>query len=120
MSTPTAAQWLEACNKLAAAARRPDESFEQSFARVVKAGAGRAFLEMHRHPQGRLPARVTVVYKGQQAESAETQLHRLAVGSAHATGQSYEICMAELLATPQGLELWQKARAEGPSVACPE
>jgi preprotein translocase subunit Sss1 len=118
--TATAAQWLEAAERLAKAARRPDESEAQAFARVTASGAGAAFLAMHRHPQGRMPAAVRVVYKGQQAETAEAQLHRLAVDAASTSGESYEVAMSRLLATPEGERLWMQARAEGPSVACPD
>lgn len=120
MTSPTAAQWLEAAERLAKAARRPDESFEQAFARVTSKGAGAAFLAMYRQPQGRMPAAVRVVYKDRQAEDAEAELHRLAVEAAATSGESYEQEMSRLLATPEGNRLWQQARAEAPSVACPE
>lgn len=112
---PTAADWLTAAQSLATASQRPGESFEQAFARVVAKGAGAAFMAMHRAPQGRVPAPVRVVYKGERAENAEAALHRLAITKAASTGKSYEVAMAEALATPEGLALWQAAReAEEP------
>ena len=116
----TSADWLDACNTLAKAARKPHETEAQAFARVTAKGPGAAFLAMHRNPQGRMPADVRVVYKGQQAATAEAQLHRLAVETASTNGQSYEQAMAAILATPEGQQLWQKARNEDPVNACPD
>jgi hypothetical protein len=117
---PTAAVWLEAVERLAKAAQQPGETFEAAFARVTARGAGAAFMQMHRAPQGRLPAPVKVVYKASGAETAETQLHRMAVERAATNGRSYEIAMAGILATPEGERLWQKAHDEGPVNACPD
>ena len=120
MTRATAADWLDACNTLAKAARKPHESEAEAFARVTAQGPGAAFLAMHRNPQGRMPASVRVVYKGQQAATADEALHRLAVEAASTSGQSYEMEMSRILATPEGLHLWQKSRAEGQSVQCPD
>jgi hypothetical protein len=117
---PTAADWLAATERLAKSAQLPGESYESAFARVTTRGAGAAFLAMHRAPQGRMPASVRVVYKATGAETAETQLHRLAVEAASTSGDSYEQAMARLLATPEGEQLWVAAReAEGPR-RCPD
>lgn len=107
--TATAADWLEAAERLAKADQRPGESFEQSFARVTSSGAGASFLKMARQPQGRIPAPVVVRYKG-ETETAEQELHRMAVARAKAEGQSYEQAMARELATPEGQALWQRVR----------
>jgi len=117
---PSSADWLEATERLAEASRQPGESREQAFARVIRKGAGAAFMAMHRQPQGRMPARVTITYKSQQAENAEAQLHRLAVERAAADGRSYEQAMAGILATPEGGRLWQQSRDEGPVNVCPD
>lgn len=106
----TSDDWLETLNRLAKAARRPDESEEQAFARVARTPAGKALLEMHRDPRGRIPAPVRVVYKGEPARSAEEQLHRLAVAAA-ASGKSYEQAFASILATAEGKRLWAQANA---------
>ena len=111
MSNATAADWLEAAERLAKADQRPGESFEQAFARVTSSGAGATFLKMHREPQGRIPAPVVVRYKG-QTESAEQELHRMAVEEAKASGLSYEQAMSRLLATAKGAELWKRMRGE--------
>ena len=107
--TATAADWLQAAERLAKADQRQGESFEQAYARVVSSGAGATFLKMARHPQGRVSAPVVVKYAG-QTETAEQELHRMAVGEAQASGQSYEQAMSRLLATPEGAALWQRMR----------
>lgn len=111
MSTATAADWLEAAERLAKADQRPGESFEQSFARVTASGQGAVFMKMHRQPQGRIPAPVVVKYAG-ETETAEQELHRMAVARAQADGSSYEQAMAAELATAKGAELWQRMRGE--------
>jgi hypothetical protein len=108
----TSKDWLEAAESLAKSAQRPDETFEQAFTRVTAKGAGAGFLHMHRHPQGRIPGKLTLTYKG-EPDSAETKLHRMAVVAATASGESYEQAMAEILATPEGEKLWMQSRAEG-------
>lgn len=120
MPRASAADWLEAAELLAKASRQPNETEAQAFARVTAKGPGAAFLEMARQPQGRMPARVNVVYKGQQAQTAEAKLHAQAVEAAATSGQSYEQEMARILATPDGQQLWQQARNEAPSVQCPD
>jgi hypothetical protein len=109
MSNATASDWLESAERLAKADQRPGESFEQAFARVTASGQGAVFLKMHREPQGRIPAPVVVRYKG-ETETAEQELHRLAVAEAKASGESYEQSMSRLLATAKGAELWQRMR----------
>lgn len=110
-ATATAADWLEAAERLAKADRRQGETFEQAYARVVSSGAGATFLKMAREPQGRIAAPVTVRYKG-ETETAEQELHRRAVVRAKADGGSYEQAMAYELATAEGQALWQRARGE--------
>lgn len=110
----SAADWLDAVEALAKRARQPGESFEQAFARVTAKGPGAAFLALHRDPRGRLPEPVHITRKGDAAEAAEARLHRMAVSKARDSGESYEMAMSRLLATPEGLELWQAARDEDP------
>lgn len=116
--TATAADWLDACTRLAKAAQQPNETFEASFARTVSQGAGAAFLAMHRQPQGRMPAQVSVVYKGTAPASAEAKLHRLAVEAASTSKESYEQAMSRILATPEGQTLWQATRDESKARPC--
>lgn len=110
--TISSKDWLEAAEALAKAAQRPDESYEAAFTRVTARGAGASFLQMHRHPQGRIPGKLTLTYKA-QPDSAETQLHKMAVEAASTSGESYEQAMAKILATPEGEKLWMQSRAEG-------
>jgi hypothetical protein len=112
---PTVTEWLDQVETAARSAQRDGEAFSVAFARVLKAGAGQAFLDMQRQPQGRTPAPVKVLRKSPPAETAEAQLHRLAVEkAATSTGTSYEQAFAAVLATPEGVQLWQASRdAEG-------
>lgn len=112
---PTVSEWLDKVEAKTRASQRPGEPFSAAFARVLKQGEGQAFLDMQRAPQGRSPAPVVVARKAAPAETAEAALHRLAVAKAAATGATYEQAAASVLATPEGLELWQAVRAaEGP------
>ena len=108
----TSKDWLEAAESLAKAAQRPDETFEQAFTRVTAKGAGAGFLHMHRHPQGRIPGKLVLKYKG-QTDSAATRLHKMAASAANESGESYEQAFSKLLATPEGEKLWMQSRAEG-------
>lgn len=108
----TSQDWLEAAEALAKSAQRPGETYEAAFTRVTAKGAGASYLHMHRHPQGRIPGKLTLTYKA-QTDSAETKLHKMAVEAATASGESYEQEMARILATPEGEQLWMQSRAEG-------
>jgi hypothetical protein len=108
----SAKDWLAAAESLAKSARRPGETYEAAFARVTAKGAGASFLQMHRHPQGRIPGKLVLKYKG-QPDSAEAKLHRMAVEAASTSGESYEQAMAKILATREGEALWMQSRAEG-------
>jgi hypothetical protein len=67
---------------------------------------------MHRNPQGRIPGKLVLKYKG-QPDSAEAKLHRLAVEAANESGESYEQAFSKILATAEGEKLWMQSRAEG-------
>lgn len=114
MTHPTAADWLDAVEALAKRARQPGESFEQAFARVTAKGPGAAFLALHRDPRGRLPEPVHITRKSDAAEAAEARLHRMAVSKARGSGETYEDAMSGVLATPEGVALWQAARDAEP------
>ena len=108
----TSKDWLEAAEALAKSAQRPDETYEAAFARVTARGAGASYLHMHRHPQGRIPGKLTLTYK-HQTDSAETKLHKMAVEAANESGESYEQAFSKILATREGEQLWMQSRAEG-------
>jgi hypothetical protein len=107
----TSKDWLTAAEALAKSAQRPGESYEAAFARVTAKGAGAGFLHMHRNPQGRIPGKLVLKYRG-QTDSAETKLHKMAVEAANESGESYEQAFSKLLATPEGEKLWMQSRAE--------
>lgn len=110
--TISSKDWLAAAESLAKSAQRPDETYEAAFTRVTAKGAGASFLHMHRHPQGRIPGKLTLTYE-HQTDSAETRLHKMAAEAATTSGESYEQEMARILATPEGEALWMQSRAEG-------
>lgn len=120
MTATAAADWLGAMEKLARHAQLPGESYETAYARVLKTGPGKAFYAAHRDPQGRMPAAVRVVHKGEVPATAEAQLHRLAVEASTASGKSYEQNFAAILATPEGRQLWIQARAGEEITWCDE
>lgn len=109
--TAEAQGWLDLAETLASEQRQEGESFAQAFARVTKSGAAAHAIEMHRAAQGRKPPAMPALTKGAAQQAAEAELHRLAVVKARDDGRSYEQAMAELLATPEGKNLWTKARA---------
>lgn len=110
--TISSKDWLDAAEALAKSAQRPGETFEAAFTRVTSQGAGAGFLHMHRHPQGRIPGKLTLTYK-HQTDSAETKLHKMAMTAAAESGESYEQVFSQILATPEGEALWMQSRAEG-------
>lgn len=111
MSTTEAQGWLDLAERLANEQRQEGESFAQAFARVTKGGAAAHAVEMHRAAQGRQATAMPALTKGATAEAAEAELHCLAVTKAQHDGRSYEQAMSEILATPEGKNLWAKARA---------